>query len=49
MLSPAAKDQYEKKAAAMNPFVRERVPYVSSQRGWGIFAFEAKMRGPIIA
>ena len=27
--------------------MRERVPYVSSQRGWGICAFEAQMREPI--
>ena len=26
--------------------MRERVSYVSSQRGWGICAFEAQMRKP---
>ena len=36
-----------KEAAARNPFVRERVPYVSSQRGVGFCAFEAQKRNPI--
>ena len=35
-----------KEAAARNPFMRERVSYVSSQRGWGICALEAQMREP---
>ena len=36
-----------KETAVRNPFLRERVSYVSSQRGWGICTFEAQMREPI--
>ena len=35
-----------KRNSRKEPFC-ERVPYVSSQRGRGIFAFDAKMRIPI--
>ena len=46
LFSSSDEKRYQKRQPQENPFVRERVSYVSSQRGWGICAFEAQMREP---